>query len=74
MECVATQPTTAAIAYGLYPKSSAELMVLPCDMGGSSFDISRPTIEDGMFEVEAAAGDSHLGSEDSGNLTDDFPI
>ena len=39
--------------------------VLIFDMGGGTFDVSLLTIEDGIFEVKATAGDTHLGGEDS---------
>merc|ERR1712017_48501 len=55
--------TAAAIAYGL-DKKGGEKNVLIFDLGGGTFDVSLLTIEDGIFEVKATAGDTHLGGED----------
>lgn len=60
------EPTAAAIAYGL-DKSKGEKNVLIFDCGGGTFDVSILTIEDGIFEVQATAGDTHLGGEDFDN-------
>ncbi|KHN21966.1 Heat shock cognate 70 kDa protein [Glycine soja] len=62
-------PTAAAIAYGLDKKatSSGEKNVLIFDLGGGTFDVSLLTIEEGIFEVKATAGDTHLGGEDFDN-------
>merc|ERR1712188_50449 len=57
----------AAIAYGLDKKSSGETNVLIFDLGGGTFDVSLLTIDDGIFEVKATAGDTHLGGEDFDN-------
>ena len=51
----------AAIAYGLDKKVVGERNVLIFDLGGGTFDVSLLTIEEGIFEVKATAGDSHLG-------------
>merc|ERR1711975_13851 len=61
---IINEPTAAAIAYGLDKKGSGERNVLIYDMGGGTFDVSLLTIEDGIFEVKATAGDTHLGGED----------
>merc|ERR1712199_57866 len=61
---IINEPTAAAIAYGLDKKASGERNVLIYDMGGGTFDVSLLTIEDGIFEVKATAGDTHLGGED----------
>ena len=61
---IINEPTAAAIAYGLDKKGSAEHNVLIFDLGGGTFDVSLLTIEDGIFEVKATAGDTHLGGED----------
>merc|ERR1711953_336770 len=45
-------------------KGSGERNVLIYDLGGGTFDVSLLTIEDGIFEVKATAGDTHLGGED----------
>jgi len=66
---IINEPTAAAIAYGLDKSSgdSAEKNVLIFDLGGGTFDVSLLTIEDGIFEVKATAGDTHLGGEDFDN-------
>jgi L1 cell adhesion molecule like protein len=64
---IINEPTAAAIAYGLDKKASGERNVLIYDMGGGTFDVSILTIEDGIFEVKATAGDTHLGGEDFDN-------
>ena len=64
---IINEPTAAALAYGLDKKVSSERNVLIFDLGGGTFDVSVLTIEDGMFEVKATAGDTHLGGEDFDN-------
>lgn len=66
---IINEPTAAAIAYGLdkKAKSAGEKNVLIFDLGGGTFDVSLLTIEDGIFEVKATAGDTHLGGEDFDN-------
>lgn len=67
LSCVVhAEPTAAAIAYGLDKKGS-ERTVLIFDLGGGTFDVSLLTIEEGIFEVKATAGDTHLGGEDFDN-------
>jgi len=61
---IINEPTAAAIAYGLDKKTSGETNVLIFDLGGGTFDVSLLTIDDGIFEVKATAGDTHLGGED----------
>lgn len=69
---IINEPTAAAIAYGL-EKKGQECNVLIFDLGGGTFDVSLLTIEDGIFEVKATAGDTHLGGEDFDNrLVDHF--
>ncbi|CAG2102505.1 unnamed protein product, partial [Medioppia subpectinata] len=61
------EATAAAIAYGLktrHMKGQGERNVLIFDLGGGNLDVSILTIEDGIFEVKATAGDTHLGGED----------
>jgi L1 cell adhesion molecule like protein len=60
---IINEPTAAAIAYGL-DKTDGERNVLIYDLGGGTFDVSLLTIEDGIFEVRATAGNTHLGGED----------
>jgi len=64
---IINEPTAAAIAYGLDNKSE-EKNVLIFDLGGGTFDVSLLNIDDGIFEVMATAGDTHLGGEDFDNL------
>ena len=61
---IINEPTAAAIAYGLDKKGSQETNVLIFDLGGGTFDVSILSIDDGIFEVKATAGDTHLGGED----------
>ncbi|GMF59469.1 unnamed protein product [Phytophthora fragariaefolia] len=63
---IINEPTAAAIAYGL-DKKGGEHNVLIFDLGGGTFDVSLLTIEEGIFEVKATAGDTHLGGEDFDN-------
>jgi len=60
---VVNEPTAAAIAYGLNKKGE-ETQIIVYDLGGGTFDVSLLQIEDGVFEVLATAGDTHLGGED----------
>merc|ERR1712093_718706 len=68
---IINEPTAAAIAYGLgdaqNSKGKGEKNVLIFDLGGGTFDVSLLTIDDGIFEVKATAGDTHLGGEDFDN-------
>ncbi|KAG2439601.1 hypothetical protein HXX76_004953 [Chlamydomonas incerta] len=73
---IINEPTAAAIAYGLDKRAElrqrgggggdgdGESHVLVFDLGGGTFDVSLLTIEEGVFEVKATAGDTHLGGED----------
>ena len=61
---IINEPTAAAISYGLDKKSNKEQTVLIFDLGGGTFDVSLLTIDDGVFEVKATAGDCNLGGED----------
>jgi L1 cell adhesion molecule like protein len=70
---IINEPTAAAIAYGLNNKSTTEQNVLIFDLGGGTFDVSLLSIDDGIFEVKATAGDTHLGGEDfDSRLVDHF--
>jgi len=72
---IINEPTAAAIAYGLDKKkgSKCESNVLIFDLGGGTFDVSILSIDDGIFEVKATAGDTHLGGEDFDNrMVDHF--
>jgi len=62
VERVINEPTAAALAYGLNEKGEQNILVY--DLGGGTFDVSILTIDNGMFEVIATNGDTHLGGED----------
>ncbi|KAJ8431144.1 hypothetical protein Cgig2_026741 [Carnegiea gigantea] len=66
---IINKPTAAAIAYGLDKKATSvgEKNVLIFDLGGGNLDVSLLTMEEGIFEVKATAGDTHLGGEDFDN-------
>ncbi|XP_062874518.1 heat shock cognate 70-kd protein, tandem duplicate 3 [Trichomycterus rosablanca] len=64
---IINEPTAAAIAYGLDKGKKGEQNVLIFDLGGGTFDVSILTLDDGIFEVKATAGDTHLGGEDFDN-------
>jgi heat shock protein 5 len=59
---IINEPTAAAIAYGLDKKTENNILVY--DLGGGTFDVSLLTIDNGVFEVVATSGDTHLGGED----------
>jgi len=59
---ILNEPTAAAIAYGLDKKQ--ELNIIVFDLGGGTFDVSVLTIDEGVFEVIATSGNTHLGGED----------
>merc|ERR1711907_555071 len=68
---IINEPTAAAIAYGLDKKTEKNIIVY--DLGGGTFDVSLLTIDNGVFEVVATAGDTHLGGEDfDQRLTEHF--
>ncbi|KAL6219194.1 hypothetical protein ACLB2K_012400 [Fragaria x ananassa] len=62
---IINEPTAAAIAYGLDKKAKRNVMIY--DLGGGTLDVSVLTLGDGVFEVKATAGDTHLGGEDLDN-------
>ena len=59
---IINEPTAAALAYGLNEQQEKNVMIY--DLGGGTFDVSILTIDDGVFEVKATGGDTHLGGED----------
>tara|TARA_B100000242_G_C43045876_1_gene488178 strand:+ start:142 stop:2058 length:1917 start_codon:yes stop_codon:yes gene_type:complete len=62
---IINEPTAAAIAYGLdQTKDGNEKHILIYDLGGGTFDVTLLSIDDGVFEVKATAGDTRLGGED----------
>ncbi|KAH8101324.1 heat shock protein 70 family [Cristinia sonorae] len=72
---IINEPTAAAIAYGLdKKKADGESQIIVYDLGGGTFDVSLLSIDDGVFEVLATAGDTHLGGEDFDNRVMDYLI
>jgi len=67
---VINEPTAAALAYGLDKKGECNVMIF--DMGGGTHDVTLLSIDDGVFEVKATAGDGHLGGEDFDHRLVDF--
>jgi Fe-S protein assembly chaperone HscA len=63
---IISEPTAASLAYGLDKKNRGTIAVY--DLGGGTFDISLLKVEDGVFEVLATSGDTHLGGDDFDNL------
>lgn len=59
---IINEPTAAAIAYGL-DKKGGEQNILVFDLGGGTFDVTALTIDNGVFEVLATNGDTHLGGK-----------
>jgi molecular chaperone DnaK len=59
---IINEPTAASLAYGLDKKANETILVF--DLGGGTFDVSILDVGDGVFEVKATAGDSHLGGDD----------
>ncbi|CAI0626203.1 unnamed protein product [Linum tenue] len=70
---IINEPTAAAIAYGLDQKGK-EKNILVFDLGGGTFDVSILTIDNGVFEVLATSGDTHLGGEDFDHRVMDYFI
>jgi heat shock protein 1/8 len=69
---IINEPTAAAIAYGLDRQTEQEKNILIFDLGGGTFDVSLLAIEEGIFEVKATNGHTHLGGEDFDNKLVDF--
>ena len=67
---IINEPTAASLAYGLDKKKDEKIAVY--DLGGGTFDISVLEIGDGVFEVKATNGDTHLGGDDWDNLIMDW--
>jgi molecular chaperone DnaK len=72
---IINEPTAAALAYGMDKLENETVLVF--DLGGGTFDVSVLTVGDGVVEVRATAGDSHLGGDDFDRrivdkLADDF--
>jgi len=73
VERVINEPTAAALAYGLEKRGDEE-NILVFDLGGGTFDVTLLNIDNGVFEVKATAGDTHLGGEDFDQRLMDFLI
>jgi molecular chaperone DnaK len=69
---IINEPTAASLAYGLDKKSDEKIAVY--DLGGGTFDISVLEIGDGVFEVKATNGDTHLGGDDWDNTLMDWVL
>lgn len=76
VERIINEPTAAAIAYGLDRQKNKEKEenILVFDLGGGTFDVTLLTIDKGVFEVKATAGDTHLGGEDFDQRLMDYCI
>jgi molecular chaperone DnaK len=61
---IINEPTAAALAYGLDKEGESDQTVLVFDLGGGTFDVSVLEIGEGVFEVKATHGDTHLGGDD----------
>ena len=72
MQRIINEPTAAAMAYGLDQGKNCEKNVLIFDLGGGTFDVSLLNIANGVFEVRATNGNSHLGGEDFDNRLVDY--
>lgn len=71
VERIISEPTAAAIAYGLY-QSPKNAKFLVFDLGGGTFDVSILELYDTILEVRAVAGDNYLGGEDFTNVLEDM--
>lgn len=72
---IINEPTAAAMAYGIDKvKNEEEKNILVYDLGGGTFDVSVLTLDGGVFEVLATAGDTHLGGEDFDHKVMDFVL
>ncbi len=71
---IINEPTAAALAYGLDKGQNASQKVFIFDLGGGTFDISILEIGDGVFEVIATSGDTHLGGDDFDQVIIDYLI
>jgi len=72
VERIINEPTAAALAYGLDKKNSEKIAVY--DLGGGTFDISILEIGDGVIEVKATNGDTHLGGDDFDAVVVDYIV
>ena len=70
VERIINEPTAAALAYGMDKKKTEKIAVY--DLGGGTFDISILELGDGVFEVKATNGDTHLGGDDFDEVIVDY--
>ncbi len=71
---IINEPTAAALAYGLDNSTTGERNIVVFDCGGGTHDVSLISIDEGVFEVKATAGDTHLGGEDFDNKVVDWAV
>lgn len=71
---IINEPTAAALAYGLDKNTNKESNVLIFDFGGGTHDVTLLTLESGLFQVKATAGDTRLGGEDLDNRLVDYCV
>ncbi|MBN1195252.1 MAG: molecular chaperone DnaK [Methanomicrobiaceae archaeon] len=69
---IINEPTASALAYGINKEEDATVLVY--DLGGGTFDVSILTLGDGVFEVQATAGDNHLGGDDFDKRVTDWMV
>ncbi|MDD3977601.1 MAG: molecular chaperone DnaK [Methanomicrobium sp.] len=69
---IINEPTASALAYGIDKEEDKTILVY--DLGGGTFDVSILTLGDGVFEVQATAGDNHLGGDDFDKLVTDYIV
>ncbi|MCK4270404.1 MAG: Hsp70 family protein, partial [Methanogenium sp.] len=69
---IINEPTASALAYGIDKEGDATILVY--DLGGGTFDVSVLTLGDGVFEVQATAGNNHLGGDDFDQLIVDYLV
>lgn len=67
---IINEPTAAALAYGIDKKTNETILVF--DLGGGTFDVSILEVGDGVFEVKATSGDTHLGGDDFDHILVDW--
>lgn len=72
VERIINEPTAAALAYGLDKNYENERNVLIFDLGGGTFDVTLLELSEGVYEVLATSGDTHLGGEDFDNIMVDY--
>ncbi|MFD0943545.1 molecular chaperone DnaK [Savagea faecisuis] len=73
VERIINEPTAAALAYGL-DKTEEDQTILVYDLGGGTFDVSILELGDGVFQVQATAGDNKLGGDDFDDVVIDFLV